>query len=54
MFNAIMGTYWGGLLNFTSLYRQILIRSFRADSIMGAFTRDEDYSSRNNAQLNPR
>jgi ABC-type transport system involved in multi-copper enzyme maturation permease subunit len=42
MFNAIMGTYWGGLLNFSSLYRQILIRSFRADSMMGAFTRGDD------------
>src|SRR5271168_4053054 len=42
MFNAIMGTYWGGLLNFSSLFRQILIRSFRADSIMGAFTRGGD------------
>jgi ABC-type transport system involved in multi-copper enzyme maturation permease subunit len=42
MFNLIMGTYWGGLLNFSSLFRQILIRSFRADSIMGAFTSGDE------------
>src|SRR5580692_408102 len=40
MFNAIMGTYWGGLLNFSSLFRQILIRSFREESMMGAFKRE--------------
>src|SRR5580658_5144531 len=39
MFNAIMGTYWGGLLNFSALFRRILTHSFRADSMMGAFTR---------------
>jgi ABC-type transport system involved in multi-copper enzyme maturation permease subunit len=42
MFNSIMGTYWGGLLNFSSLFRQILMHSFRAESIMGAFTRGGD------------
>jgi ABC-type transport system involved in multi-copper enzyme maturation permease subunit len=41
MFNAIMGTYWGGLLNFSSLFRRVLMHSFRAESIMGAFTRDD-------------
>src|SRR5882724_10799383 len=41
MFNAIMGTYWGGLLNFSSLFRRILMHSFRAESIMGAFTRGD-------------
>ena len=41
MFNAIMGTYWGGLLNFSALFRRILMHSFREDSIMGAFTRAE-------------
>ena len=41
MFNAIMGTYWGGLLNFSALFRRILMHSFREDSIMGAFTRGE-------------
>jgi ABC-type transport system involved in multi-copper enzyme maturation permease subunit len=40
MFNAIMGTYWGGLLNFSALFRGILTHSFREDSVMGAFTRD--------------
>jgi ABC-type transport system involved in multi-copper enzyme maturation permease subunit len=41
MFNAIMGTYWGGLLNFSALFRHILMHSFREDSVMGAFTRNE-------------
>jgi ABC-type transport system involved in multi-copper enzyme maturation permease subunit len=42
MFNSIMGTYWGGLLNFSSLFRRVLMHSFRAESIMGAFTRGDD------------
>ena len=29
MFNAIMGTYWGALLNFTYMFRIILERGFR-------------------------
>jgi ABC-type transport system involved in multi-copper enzyme maturation permease subunit len=41
MFNAIMGTYWGGLLNFSDLFRHILMHSLREDSVMGAFTRNE-------------
>lgn len=39
MFDAIMGTYWGGLLNFSELFRRILMNSFREESFMGAFTR---------------
>ena len=42
MFDAIMGTYWGGLLNFSELFRRILMHSFRAESIMGAFTRENE------------
>ncbi|MGC1482812.1 MAG: hypothetical protein WA789_03370 [Candidatus Acidiferrum sp.] len=42
MFNAIMGTYWGGLLNFSSLFQRVLMHSFHAESIMGAFTRGDD------------
>ncbi len=40
MFNAIMGTYWGELLNFSSLFRRILVHSFREESMMGAFTHE--------------
>ena len=40
MFNAIMGTYWGELLNFSSLFRRILVHSFREESMLGAFTRE--------------
>jgi hypothetical protein len=29
MFNAIMGTYWGRLLNFSDLFRMILVNGFR-------------------------
>ncbi|MGB2621105.1 MAG: hypothetical protein WA857_01250 [Candidatus Acidiferrum sp.] len=32
MFNAIMGTYWGRLLNFSYLFRLILARGFREHS----------------------
>jgi hypothetical protein len=35
-----MGTYWGELLNFSSLFRRILVHSFREESMMGAFTRE--------------
>jgi ABC-type transport system involved in multi-copper enzyme maturation permease subunit len=41
MFDAIMGTYWGGLLNFSELFKRILMHSFRAESILGAFTRGD-------------
>lgn len=41
MFDAIMGTYWGGLLNFSELFKRILMHSFRTESIMGAFTRGD-------------
>ncbi|MGH9743821.1 MAG: hypothetical protein ACRD51_15865 [Candidatus Acidiferrum sp.] len=32
MFNAIMGTYWGHLLNFSYLFRLILAKGFREQS----------------------
>lgn len=32
MFNAIMGTYWGNLLNFSYMFRLILAREFREQS----------------------
>ncbi|HXJ06777.1 MAG TPA: hypothetical protein VNH65_16865 [Candidatus Acidoferrum sp.] len=32
MFNAIMGTYWGHLLNFSYMFRLILARGFREQS----------------------
>ena len=32
MFNAIMGTYWGQLLNFSSLFRLILAKGFREET----------------------
>lgn len=34
MFNAIMGTYWGRLLNFSYLFRLILSREFRERSAL--------------------
>jgi ABC-type transport system involved in multi-copper enzyme maturation permease subunit len=35
MFNAIMGTYWGRLLNFSDMFRLILVSGFRQRT--GAF-----------------
>jgi ABC-2 type transport system permease protein len=32
IFNAVMSTYWGGLLNFTDLFKLILTRGFHLDS----------------------
>jgi ABC-type transport system involved in multi-copper enzyme maturation permease subunit len=32
MFNAIMGTYWGRLLNFSDLFRLVLVKGFRERS----------------------
>jgi hypothetical protein len=32
MFNSIMGTYWGRLLNFSYLFRLILAKGFREPS----------------------
>jgi ABC-type transport system involved in multi-copper enzyme maturation permease subunit len=32
MFNAIMGTYWGQLLNFSYMFRLILAKGFREES----------------------
>jgi ABC-type transport system involved in multi-copper enzyme maturation permease subunit len=38
MFNSIMGTYWGRLLNFSYMFRLILARGFRErNGILGAF-----------------
>src|SRR6266849_6680131 len=38
MFNAIMGTYWGRLLNFSYLFRLILAKGFRERSgLLGSF-----------------
>ena len=35
MFNAIMGTYWGRLLNFSDMFRLILAQGFREQSVSG-------------------
>lgn len=35
MFNAIMGTYWGRLLNFTDMFRLILAQGFREQTATG-------------------
>ncbi len=32
IFNAIMGTYWGYLLNFSELFRLLLVKGFRLES----------------------
>ena len=38
MFNAIMGTYWGRLLNFSYMFRLILAKGFRERSgVIGSF-----------------
>jgi ABC-type transport system involved in multi-copper enzyme maturation permease subunit len=42
MFNAVMGTYWGALLNFSDMFRIILERSFRGpDRLLGRMARNE-------------
>src|ERR1700730_18162821 len=42
MFNAIMGTYWGRLLNFSYMFRLILAKAFREQSgLLGSFGWDE-------------
>jgi ABC-2 type transport system permease protein len=42
MFNAVMGTYWGALLNLTFMFRIILERGFRdPDRLLGRIGRDE-------------
>jgi ABC-2 type transport system permease protein len=33
MFNSVMGTYWGRLLNFSFMFRLILAKGFRAQSV---------------------
>jgi ABC-type transport system involved in multi-copper enzyme maturation permease subunit len=35
MFNSIMGTYWGRLLNFSDMFRIILTQGFREQSVTG-------------------
>ena len=35
MFNSIMGTYWGRLLNFSDMFRLILAQGFREQSVSG-------------------
>jgi ABC-type transport system involved in multi-copper enzyme maturation permease subunit len=40
MFNAIMGTYWGRLLNFSEMFRLILAKGFRertGSALLGSF-----------------
>src|SRR2546429_4642317 len=32
IFNTILGTYWGSLLNFSELFRLILVKGFRLES----------------------
>ena len=32
IFNAILSTYWGSLLNFSELFRLILVKGFRLES----------------------
>lgn len=42
MYNAIMGTYWGRLLNFTEMFRLILAKGFREQSeLLGPLSRNE-------------
>lgn len=42
MYNAIMGTYWGRLLNFTEMFRLILAKGFRERTgLLGPLSRDE-------------
>lgn len=42
MYNAIMGTHWGRLLNFTEMFRLILAKGFREQSeLLGPLNRNE-------------
>jgi hypothetical protein len=42
MFNAIMGTYWGRLLNFSEMFRLILAKGFREPGgLLGSFRWNE-------------
>lgn len=42
MYNAIMGTYWGRLLNFTEMFRLILAQGFRERTeLLGPLSRNE-------------
>lgn len=42
MYNSIMGTYWGRLLNFTEMFRLILAQGFRERTeLLGPLSRNE-------------
>jgi uncharacterized membrane protein YkvI len=42
MFNSIMGTYWGRVLNFSYMFRLILADGFRERAgLLGSFDRNE-------------
>jgi hypothetical protein len=43
MYNSIMGSYWGRLLNFTEMFRLILAKGFRERSggLLGPLSRNE-------------
>jgi len=42
MYNSIMGSYWGRLLNFTEMFRLILARGFRERTgLLGPLSRNE-------------
>lgn len=42
MYNSIMGTYWGRLLNFTEMFRLILAKGFREQTeLLGPLSRNE-------------
>ena len=42
MYNSIMGTYWGRLLNFTEMFRLILTKGFRERTgLLGPLSRNE-------------
>lgn len=42
MYNSIMGTYWGRLLNFTEMFRLILAKGFRERTrLLGPLSRNE-------------
>jgi ABC-2 type transport system permease protein len=42
IFDLIMNTYWGRLLNFTDLFRRILMHSLRAEDQLGQLSRFDD------------
>jgi ABC-2 type transport system permease protein len=42
IYNLIMNTYWGRLLNFTDLFRRILMHSLRAEDQLSQMSRFDD------------